>query len=322
MDIYKTLVIENHIKLEDLSKDNLLLIIKKQEDSYEKKISQYKNINDTQTKTIEKLETKTHDLKQNITNVNKENKKINELEKIIQGKDEDIERYKQKIQDLSSRNRELFLDNKRKIKINEDLKEENSQLSDACSEWLKQSNDICELMGKSTDGWSNVPGDTFQDIETLIYEKKELEDEINKFKSTCTLGKSEEQIEMIKKENLLQFIDEHMKWTHKKIPIRCQADYKYYNNAPSQLNDIVSWINQSAKKKGELITKGKNRNVPTRDEIKLWLEQMHKERYTDEKEWVIDPRGYPYSQNGTIKNPRYNLILIKDPLTGEKISYN
>ena len=63
MDVFKILVSENQIALEDLSKENLLKIVTKQG----KQILQYKNINETHRKTIESNKTQIHDLQKNKT---------------------------------------------------------------------------------------------------------------------------------------------------------------------------------------------------------------------------------------------------------------
>lgn len=345
MEVFKTLVNGNQIGLEDLSKENLLAIVKKQEE----KISQYKNINETQRKTIESHKTQIHDLQKNKTETDKVYKRLAKAEQTIQEKNEEIDRYKvdsdnksKKIKGLLSRIKELSIDNKKKNEKIENLESEISQFSHDCDnfEWLTQSNEICELMGKSTDGWSNIPGDTLHDVKILLEENKELKAELNKLEETGDPGdwnpyaalaeelkqqekrdaaisleikemiKHKDKFDIQKKERLLQFLDERMKWTSKKLIVRDPGNFrKLIPVAYSSFKNINDYFKEWLKNQENVISSGKDKNIPTEKEMKKLLEKWHKERFPSDKEWIQNDKPWPYSQNGSYNTPRFNLKL-------------
>lgn len=63
------------------------------------------------------------------------------------------------------------------MKENDDLKNERDDYKGLAEEWREQSNEICNLMGKDTDGWSNIAGDTLSDVKDLLYERDTLKEE-------------------------------------------------------------------------------------------------------------------------------------------------
>jgi DNA repair exonuclease SbcCD ATPase subunit len=68
------------------------------------------------------------------------------------------------------------------MKENTDLKTERDGYKGLAEEWCEQSNEICNLMGKSTDGWSNIAGDTLIDVKDLLNEMNTLEEENTQLK--------------------------------------------------------------------------------------------------------------------------------------------
>ena len=103
-----------------------------------------------------------------------------------------------------------------------------------------------------------------------------------------------------------------MEWTSKKLPVR---DPNKFNHcvpvAYTPLKDIFDEFREWASTEQDVIFAGKNKNIPTEKEMKKMLEKWHKERYPSDKEWIQNDKPYPFSQNGSYKNPRFNLRLKK-----------
>lgn len=119
-----------------------------------------------------------------IKTLKEENKKIkDELKKdnhqsrfdMIRVLSDDIEKVMKENTDLSQRQTELS-------KANQELKKQRDDYKGLAEEWCEQSNEICMLMGKDTDGWSNIAGDTLIDVKDLLNEMNTLEEENTQLK--------------------------------------------------------------------------------------------------------------------------------------------
>lgn len=155
---------------------------------------------------IKELETKINQTKINhlyhlenqINQLKAENEKLKE--------DVDINRNGQKklrerVQGLREENEKLKEDNpqsrfdmikvlsddiQKVMKENEELKKERDDYKGLSEEWREQSNEICNLMGKDTDGWSNIAGDTLIDVKDLLYERDTLKTKLDEYRKIST----------------------------------------------------------------------------------------------------------------------------------------
>lgn len=124
-----------------------------------------KQIDSTKINAVASLENKIHQL-------NSENEKL-------KAKLADVEEQSKKDNPQSRFDmiKVLSDDIQKVIKENEDLKKERDDYKGLSEEWREQSNEICNLMGKDTDGWSNIAGDTLSDVKDLLYERDTLKQE-------------------------------------------------------------------------------------------------------------------------------------------------
>jgi uncharacterized coiled-coil DUF342 family protein len=66
------------------------------------------------------------------------------------------------------------------------IKKERDDYKGLSEEWREQSNEICNLMGKDTDGWSNIAGDTLEDVKELLSERDELRSKVEKYRNNIS----------------------------------------------------------------------------------------------------------------------------------------
>jgi chromosome segregation ATPase len=66
------------------------------------------------------------------------------------------------------------------------IKKERDDYKGLSEEWREQSNEICNLMGKDTDGWSNIAGDTLEDVKDLLSERDELRSKVEKYRNNIS----------------------------------------------------------------------------------------------------------------------------------------
>ena len=68
----------------------------------------------------------------------------------------------------------------------DEIKKERDDYKGLSEEWKEQSNEICNLMGKDTDGWSNIAGDTLEDVKELLSERDELRSKVEKYRNNIS----------------------------------------------------------------------------------------------------------------------------------------
>lgn len=132
----------------------------------------------------------------------KKAQEIKELEtKINQTKINHLYHLENQINQLKQENEKLKEDNpqsrfdmikvlsddiQKVMKENEELKKERDDYKGLSEEWREQSNEICNLMGKDTDGWSNIAGDTLIDVKDLLYERDTLKTKLDEYRKIST----------------------------------------------------------------------------------------------------------------------------------------
>lgn len=115
------------------------------------------------------------------------------------------------------------------------------------------------------------------------------------------------------------FIENYCQWSAKRIRKWDPCTKNSYELAPGSgdklfdnfriycvANNIISDICRNSSSK-----------IPTKKEFMELIVQQHKERFPND--WCQKNKQYPQSPNGSYTTPRVNLILIKNPKTGEEL---
>ena len=139
-------------------------------------------------------------LSDDIQKVMKENESLKEklefLNKVkedyfttIKDRNNDIEILKEEHGELIEKLddiQKVMKENEELSKANQELKKERDDYKGLSEEWREQSNEICNLMGKDTDGWSNIAGDTLIDVKDLLYERDTLKTKLDEYRKIST----------------------------------------------------------------------------------------------------------------------------------------
>ena len=171
---------------------------------------------------------------------------------------------------------------------------------------LNKDNQIMEL-GREIDTCK-------EEINTLI--------KINtkKKKNNCNSRKTkeDENNEENKIIHFQNFIGNYCQWSAKRVNKWDPCTKRTYQLAPGSgdrlfdnfrlycvANNIISDVCRNSSK------------IPTKKDFMELIVQEHKERYPND--WCQKNKQYPQSPNGSYTTPRVNLILIKNPKTGEEL---
>lgn len=130
--------------------------------------------------------------------------------------------------------------------------------------------------------------------------------------------KEDQQNEENKIIHFQNFIENYCQWSAKRIKKWDPCTKMSYAIAPGSgdklfdnfrlycvANNIISDVCRNSSK------------IPTRKDFMELIVQEHKERYPND--WCQKNKQYPQSPNGSYTTPRVNLILIKNPKTGEDL---
>jgi hypothetical protein len=172
---------------------------------------------------------------------------------------------------------------------------------------LSKDNQIMDLEREVSNNKEEI--DTLVKMTTKKKKKKTNEDENNE------QGSSVEN-KIIHFQN---FIEKYCQWSAKRVTKWDPCTKMNYKLAPGSgdrlfdsfriycvANNIISDVCRNS-----------STTIPTKKEFMELIVQEHKERYPND--WCQKNKQYPQSPNGSYTTPRVNLILIKDPKTGEEL---
>jgi len=159
------------------------------------------------------------------------------------------------------------------------------------------------------------------DLEREVRNNKEEIDTLVKMTTKKKKRKTKENEENNENKiiHLQNFLKDYCKWTAKRVNKWDPCTKRTYELAPGSgdrlfesfriycvANNIISDV-----------VRNSSTTIPTKKEFMELIVQEHKERYSND--WCQKNKQYPQSPNGSYATPRVNLILIKDPKTGEEL---
>ena len=252
-----------------------------------------------------------------VNDLSKQNKVLKEKLKAYTSTEEEFKRMEKRVEWAEGK----YKDSKKHVELaEEELKDMEKQKNLAEDDFvnikaelekiiLSKDNKIMELNAKHDREVRNKQ----EEINTLVKmttkkeKKKTKEDEENNQENKII--------------HLQNFLKDYCKWTARRVNKWDICTKRTYELAPGSAevlfdnfrtycvaNNIISDVCRRAT------------NIPTKKEFMELIIQQHKETYPND--WCQTNKPYPQSPNGSYTTPRVNLILIKNPKTGEDLFKN
>jgi len=115
------------------------------------------------------------------------------------------------------------------------------------------------------------------------------------------------------------FIEKYCQWSAKRVNKWDPCTKRTYQLAPGSGDKLFESFRIYCVANNIIsdVCRNSSSTIPTRKEFMELIVQEHKERYPND--WCQKNKQYPQSPNGSYTTPRVNLILIKNPKTGEDL---
>lgn len=161
--------------------------------------------------------------------------------------------------------------------------------------------------------------DTANDLQATLHKEREDNESLRKKLNLKKKGdeSSDEELEDGKRKAYTDFIAKCCQWNARRIKSRCMDTKKMHEVAAGSTEQLYKNFKEWAMVNELVVSKGKSKLLPSRDQFSRWCVEEHKRRYP--MDWLQNGMAFPLSPNGSHQTPRVNLYLINDPSTGEKL---
>ena len=225
------------------------------------------------------------------------------------------------VNDLSKQNKDL----KEKLKATtpyqvaeEEFKEMEKQVELADKDFVDMKNKLEKIILDKDN--------QIMELEREVRNNKEEIDTLVKMttkkkKNKCNSRKTKEDQE--NNENKIihfqNFIEKYCQWSAKRVNKWDPCTKRTYQLAPGSGDKLFESFRIYCVANNIIsdVCRNSSSTIPTRKEFMELIVQEHKERYPND--WCQKNKQYPQSPNGSYTTPRVNLILIKNPKTGEDL---
>jgi len=220
------------------------------------------------------------------------------------------------VNDLSKQNKDL----KEKLKATtpyqvaeEEFKEMEKQVELADKDFVDMKNKLEKIILDKDN--------QIMELEREVRNNKEEIDTLVKMttKKKKKKTKEDQQNEENKIIHFQNFIGNYCQWSAKRVNKWDPCTKRTYQLAPGSGDKLFESFRIYCVANNIIsdVCRNSSSTIPTRKEFMELIVQEHKERYPND--WCQKNKQYPQSPNGSYTTPRVNLILIKNPKTGEDL---